>query len=201
MADDPKSVSDILDRIEELADKEDKVAVGDVIEALGGRGFGPLLVIVPLIDISPIGGIPGLPTAMALVIVVVAVQILLGRRHMWLPGFIRRRSVKSERAKKAVGKTRGVARFMDRWFHGRLTWLPEGVFLRVAAVGVILLCAAVPPLELLPFATTAPMLAIAAFGLAITVRDGALMIAAVVLALAAVGIGLGLMGSGAGKGG
>lgn len=201
MADDPKSVSDILDRIEELADKEDKVAVGDVIEALGGRGFGPLLVIVPLIDISPIGGIPGLPTAMALVIVVVAVQILLGRRHMWLPGFIRRRSVKSERAKKAVGKTRGVARFMDRWFHGRLTWLTEGVFLRVAAVGVILLCAAVPPLELLPFATTAPMLAIAAFGLAITVRDGALMIAAVVLALAAVGIGLGLMGSGAGKGG
>lgn len=194
MADEPKSVNDILDRVVELADAGDEVKVGDVIEALGGRGFGPLLVVIPLIDISPIGGIPGLPTALALVIVVVAVQLALGRRHLWLPGFIRRRSVSSLRAKNAAASLRDLARVMDRWFHGRLVWLTQGPFLRVAAVGVIALACAVPPLELLPFATTAPMLAIAAFGLAITVRDGALMIAAIVLAGAAVAIGLGLMG-------
>jgi hypothetical protein len=57
---------------------------------------------------------------------------------------------------------------------------------------VILLACAVPPLELLPLATTAPMLAIAAFGLAITVRDGALMIAAMVLAATAIAVGAGL---------
>lgn len=194
MADEPSSVNDILDRIEELAHDHDRVAVGDVIESLGNRGFGPFLVIIPLIDISPIGGIPGLPTAMALLVVLIAAQMVLGRKHLWLPGFVRRRSVKARTARTAVEKTRGLARVMDRWFHGRLPALTRGVFVRVAAVGVIAMAACVPPLELLPFATTAPMLAIAAFGLAITVRDGALMILACVLAVAAVGIGLGLMG-------
>lgn len=201
MADEPHSVNDILDRVVELANEEDRVSVGDVVEALGGRGFGPLLVVIPLIDISPIGGIPGLPTALALVIVLVAVQMALGRRHMWLPGFIRRRSLGSLRVKKAAASLRRVARVMDRWFHGRMPALTKGPFLRIAAVGVIALACTVPPLELLPFATTAPMLAIAAFGLAVTVRDGALMIGAIVLAGAAVAIGLGLVGSGAGSGG
>ncbi|HSJ79430.1 MAG TPA: exopolysaccharide biosynthesis protein, partial [Erythrobacter sp.] len=44
----------------------------------------------------------------------------------------------------------------------------------------------VPPLELVPFGSTAPMLAIAAVGLALLVRDGLLMIAATGIALAAV---------------
>lgn len=190
----PHSVDDILDSVEQLAGKGDRVAVGDVIEALGSRGFGPFLVIIPLIDISPVGGIPGLPTAMALIVVLVAVQMALGRQHLWLPGFVRRRSLSSDRARKAVTKTRGIARFMDRWFHGRLPALTGGGFVRVAAIGVIALACCVPPLELLPFATTAPMLAIAAFGLAITVRDGVLMIAAMVLAVGAVALGAGLLG-------
>lgn len=194
MAEEPDSVGDILDAVETLARDQDRVAVGDLIEALGSRGFGPLLVVMPLIDISPIGGIPGLPTAMALVIVLVAAQIVLGRQHLWLPGFVRRRSVKASTACKAVAKTRGVARFTDRWFHGRLPALTRGAVVRVGALGVIALCCTVPPLELLPFATTAPMLAIAAYGLALTVRDGALMIAAIVLAVVAIGIGIGLAG-------
>ena len=192
MADEPHSVGDILDAIGELAEKQDEVAVGDVVEALGARGFGPFLIVMPLIDISPIGSIPGLPTAMAAVIMLIAVQMALGRKHLWLPGFVRRRAVSSDKVRKAVDKTRGVARFMDRWFHGRLPALTRGPFVRAAAIGVIALACAVPPLELLPLATTAPMLAIAAFGLAITVRDGVLMIVATVLALAAVGIGVGL---------
>lgn len=194
MAEEPHSVGDILDAIQKLADDQDEVAVGDVVEALGSRGFGPFLVVMPLIDISPVGSIPGLPTAMAAVIMLIAVQMALGRRHLWLPGFVRRRAISSEKASKAVDKTRGLARFMDRWFHGRLPALTKGPFVRAAAVGVMLLACAVPPLELLPLATTIPMLAIAAFGLAITVRDGALMIAAMMLAVVAIGVGAGLLG-------
>jgi hypothetical protein len=42
-----------------------------------------------------------------------------------------------------------------------------------------------PPLELLPFASTAPMAAIATFGLALLVRDGVLMLVATCLSVAA----------------
>lgn len=191
MTDEPHSVGDVLDKLKELADEGD-VEIGHATEAFGSRSYGPFLIVIPLIDISPVGGIPGLPTAMALIIFLIAAQIALGREHLWLPGFIARRTVSADKVRTVADKSRGFARFLDRWFHGRLPKLTQGPFVRIAGVLVMLLCFAVPPLELLPFATTAPMVAILAFGLALMVRDGVLMIAAFVLSGAAVAIGAGL---------
>lgn len=198
MAKDPQSIGDILDAIRELADDGDKVSLGDLVEAFGSRSYGPFLLVPALIEMSPIGGIPGVPTVLAAIIVLFAAQMVFGRKHIWLPKFAAKWSVKSERARKAADKMDGVAKFLDRWFHGRLPKLTSGPFVRIAAVGSILLALTVPPLELLPFASTAPMAAIAAFGLALLVRDGVLMIAAMALAGVAVAVGIGFIGSGGG---
>ncbi|MFL0586733.1 exopolysaccharide biosynthesis protein [Sphingomonas olei] len=195
MADEPHSVGDILDRLDELADEKDEVSLGQTIEAFGSRSYAPFLVILPLIDISPVGSIPGLPTLLALVIVLTAGQLLFGRTHMWLPGFLANRSLKSEKVAKAVKKLRPVAERMDKWFHGRLPALTQGPMVRVAAAAIIVLTLAVPPLELLPMATTAPMAAIAAFGMALLVKDGLLMIVAFVAAAGAIAAAVGLWGS------
>lgn len=200
MADEPHSVGDVLDKLRELADKGD-VEVGHMAEAFGSRSHGPFLLVPALIEMSPIGGIPGLPTVLAAVIALFAAQIIIGRKHLWLPGFIARRKFKGDKVRKAADKLQGVARFMDRHFHGRMPALTGGVFVRAAGVVVILLCCTVPPLELLPFASTAPMLAIAAFGLAMMVRDGLLMLVAFLLSGAAVAIGLGLWAGGGGRDG
>ena len=201
MSDEPKSVGDILDRLEEMAGKGDKVAFGDMVEAFGSRSYGPFLLVPAIIEQTPVGAIPGVPTAIALIIASFAVQILFGRKHLWLPGFLKRRSIKSETLSKISGKLRGVADVLDRWFHGRLERLTQGPFLKAAAVIVLLLCCTVPPLELLPFASAVPMAAIAMFGLAMLVRDGALMIVALLLSVTAVAVGIGMWGSGAGQGG
>lgn len=84
-------------------------------------------------------------------------------------------------------KLRGIAHWLDEHSHGRFETLTEGAWLRIAAGIVIALCFTVPPLEFIPFASSAPMLAIAAFGLALTVRDGLLMVLALVVAGAAAG--------------
>ncbi|WP_262984535.1 exopolysaccharide biosynthesis protein [Variovorax beijingensis] len=57
---------------------------------------------------------------------------------------------------------------------------------RAAAMACILLACTVPLLEFVPLASTAPMAAIALFGLALLVHDGALMVAAFVAAAAAI---------------
>ena len=195
MADDPKSVGDILDRLNELAEEKDAVSLGQTIEAFGNRSYAPFLIILPLIDISPVGSIPGLPTLLALIIVLTAVQLLFGRTHMWLPGFLGNRSLSSGKVKKAVEKVRPVGKWMDKWFHGRLPALTQGPMIRVAAAAIIVLTLAVPPLELLPLATTAPMAAIAAFGMALLVRDGLLMIVAFAAAAGALAAAAGLWAS------
>jgi len=198
---DVHSVSDILDKLRELAAHSDKVRIGDVVEAIGQRSFGPFLLLPALIDISPIGSIPTLPTFLALVIVITAVQLLLGRKHLWMPGFIARRGAKSEKVTKAADKLDGLAARLDKWFHGRLPRFTSPFFQRIAAVLIIGLTVTIPPLELLPLATTAPMAAIAAFGLAMLVRDGLLMVAAGVISLGALAFAATMVGSGAIGGG
>ncbi len=199
---DPHSVGEVLDRLKELGERagDGKAKLGDMLEALGQRAYGPFFIIFPMIDISPVGGIPGLPTAMAVVMVLLAVQLILGREHLWLPGFLADRGLKGEKLVKVADKTRGIARRMDKWFHGRLPALTKGPMVKVAGVAVILLCLTVPPLELLPFASTAPMAAIMAFGIALLVRDGVLMMVACALSVGAVALGAGLFATRGGGG-
>lgn len=194
----PHSVGEILDSLEETTSRRDKVSVGTIVESFGNRSYGPCLLVPSLLDISPVGAIPGLPTFLALTIAIVAAQMAFGRNHLWLPGFIAHRKIASSKLCKLTAKSRGVGRFMDRHFHGRLKRLTHAPFSRIAAVVIILLCLLVPPLELVPLATTGPMAAIAAFGLAVLVRDGALMIGALLLSGGAFALGLSLWSQGGG---
>src|SRR5690606_12992905 len=97
-----------------------------------------------------------------------------------------RRGLGARRLTRLVSAVRPIAQRMDRWFHGRLHVLTSGVGMRVAALACIGLALLVPPLELLPFASSAPMGAIGLIGLARLVRDGALMVLASLLACGAV---------------
>ena len=188
MSEDNTSMKAILERIQGLADKQSDVSVEDVIETFGSRSYGPFLLVPALIEISPLGAVPGVPTILASIIVLFALQILIGRKQIWLPHFIEKRKVSSQRVKKAVGSMMPVGRWADKWFHGRLTVLTKGIFIRVAAAACIALACMVPLLEVVPFASSAPMAAIAMFGLALMVRDGALLLLACVIAIFAVGL-------------
>jgi len=195
MSDEPASVGDVLDRLRAVGEEHDRVTVGQAVEALGNRSYGPFLLVPALVEETPIGSIPGVPTAVAAVIVLFAAQMLWGRTHMWLPGFVRDRAVAADKVERASDKLRGLADWLDRWFHGRLEVLTKGPAVRLAAAMCILLACTVPPLEVLPWASSLPMGAIAAFGLALLVRDGGLMIAATLMSLAALGFGIGWLGS------
>ncbi len=172
------AVEDMLDSLREVAQQDGKsqVSVGDVTEAIGNRGFGPLIFVPALIEETPIGAIPGVPTLLALVIALFAVQLVMGRHHVWLPGFLKNRSVKSERVCKAAELLRGIGGWLDRHFGERLDHFAGPRAARIAGVVILALCLTVPPLELIPWGSSAPMLSIAFLALAMTVRDGLLML-------------------------
>ena len=169
------------------ASHDGKVTLQEMAEAAGHRGAAPFLVVPPILEISPIGGIPGLPTFLALVIAVFAVQIAVGRDEPAIPGRLGRRGVDGRRLCQAIDTVRPLARRMDRWFHGRLSALTARHMRRVAAAIICLLCLTVPPLELIPFASTLPMGAILILGLALLFRDGLVMLVGLVAAVGAAG--------------
>ena len=183
----PDSMEAILDDLEGAA-HDGKVTLGEMAEAAGHRGAAPFLVVPPIIEISPIGGIPGVPTFLALVIAIFAVQIAVGRDEPAIPGKLGRRGVDGRRFCQALGKVRPLARRLDGWFHGRLRALTSRPMRRLAAGVIVLLCLTVPPLELIPFASTFPMAAILILGLALLFRDGLVMAAGLLVAAGAVGV-------------
>ena len=181
----PQGVEDVISELDELASKSDEVCIGDVLDDFGSRSFGPFILIFALLEMTPIGAIPGLPTILASIIALVALQLLFGKDHIWMPQFIQNRAVSSDKLHKAVEKMRGVAKWLDEHSRDRFDFLTKGMWLKAAAVAIIMLCITVPPLEVLPFASTAPMLAIATIALALIVRDGLVMAIALTLAVAA----------------
>lgn len=182
---DEPGLDDILCELVRIGHQEDRVSVHDVQDLLGPRGFGPFMFVPAIIEISPIGGIPGLPTLLALMIVTAAVQLLFGRHHFWLPHFLGRRATRGDRLEKAVQKVRPIARFIDRWVRPRAHRFTREPFIRIAALICIGMAATVPMLEIIPFASTIPMAVIALLGLGLMVGDGILVLVASCLSLAA----------------
>jgi len=169
------TVCSILDELAEAGRRQGRVSVGDVADAFGPRGVGPFIIIPALVEMTPIGSIPTVPTMIATLIGLFALQILVGRPCLWLPAFVRRRNMDGDQLERYADTIRPVATRLDRWFHRRLPNLTGPKADRVAALAILLLCLTVPPLEFLPMASTLPMAAIAALGLAMMVEDGMLM--------------------------
>lgn len=162
----------MIDSIVELGRKQERVSVSDIQKEVGQRSFGPFLFVPALFEISPLGGIPGVPTLISLMVIITAAQMLFGRRHFWLPGFISRRSIKGKRIEPAMQKIRPVVRLVDKGLRPRLQRITRQPWNRVVA-GLCIVCAViVPPLEVIPFASTGPFAAIALIGLGFMGHDG-----------------------------
>ena len=155
-----------------VRDADGRLSVDELMDAIGQRTFGPLLLVPSLIAVSPVGAIPGLPAVTSVVIVLVATAILLHHDHVWIPKWLGRRSVDAGKMERGLIRFRPVARFIDHLLMPRLAWLTRGVFFYVIAVLVLLIGLVTPILELVPLGGIPPNAAVVAFSLAIIAKDG-----------------------------
>jgi hypothetical protein len=146
----------------------------DLLSGLGKRAFGMLLFVsaLPAFIPIPVGGALSGP-----LVVLIAVQLLVGLRRPWLPGFIARRGPKRQ----------ALARFdriVDPWLK-RLERVVQPRMSRVldhrlasACTGLLLLLLGVLLSLPIPFTNYVFGAIILLFALALLERDGALMLAA-----------------------
>lgn len=179
----PTDLEDMLDRIDKAAEGQEQVSLGDVYELIGNRSFGPLLLLPGLVTLAPIvGDIPGVPILMGAVVVLTASQLLIRRRHFWLPGWLLNRKVAASKLKKTVGWLRRPAGFVDRLLRPRLGVLVHGAGAYAIALVSLAVALLTPAMEVVPFSANAAGLVLTAFGLALIARDGLIALIALIVA-------------------
>lgn len=162
-----------------------EVSIAQLLDAFGDRSFGPILTALGLFVVSPIGAIPLVPSVIAVIVILISAQLTFGRDYPWLPQRLGSFAFKRDKIKSVSDKAGPVLRRIDSVISRRLTWATGDILRRLAGMFCIILAALIVPLELVPFAVVLPGTAIILFGLAISVRDGVLMILASVTTVVA----------------
>lgn len=152
----------------------DTLRIRDIILALGDRGFALLVVLLGLPNCLPMP--PPIPLICGILLMVIAIQMLLGLRAPWLPSSLMERQIDRRLVEAATARAMPWLARIERISQPRLAFLQQAIALRL--VGAALLCLALGLLVAAPFVGQIPIgLGVCLIGLGLVERDGLLMIA------------------------
>lgn len=173
------TLGELLDRLADASGSEGGLSLGEAMDEVGRRSFGPLLLLAGLIIVAPlVGDIPGVPTLLGVLVILIVGQIMAGRGCVWIPDWLESRSLDDDKLSKVIGWMRKPAAFADRITRSRMVPLvgSEGTY--VIGISCILIALGMPFLEFVPFSANGAGAALVAFGLAVTTEDGLLALVA-----------------------
>lgn len=188
MPEELSNLEQLLDRIDKAKESHDHVSLGAIVETIGSRAFGPLLLMAGVVLFSPLSGIPGMPTFMGVLVLLIAVQLLIGKEDFWLPQWLLERSVGESKISKALKWLRPPARLIDRVVGPRLEFFIRGASRYIIAFICGLIAIIIPIMEFVPFSSSGAGAALAFFGLALVAEDGFLALLAYGLAAITAGL-------------
>lgn len=161
-----RRLSDVLRDIDE--GEGERVSVGDIIGMLRNRSFAPLMVILAAPNVFLF--IPGSSVFTAVPLIFLAMQLLLGRKNVWLPRFVADRSIERSSFSRIVSVSIRHVERVERLAKPR--WWPTPYLLAERMIGLATLVLAVFLFLPIPFANGLPALSIIMLALGLGERDG-----------------------------
>jgi len=169
----------VLDQLQAAdLDGDGAVSIREIFETFGTRSFGPILLILGLIQALPTGGIPLMPDVIGLLTILLFVQMLIKPNSPWLPSRLMRVTIPQALLDRSIRRVRPWIRRADRLFRVRLRFLQNnGLALAAlaatgAATGVMIIV-----MGFVPFAAAVPALSLICFGIGLTAQDGVAILA------------------------
>ncbi len=172
-----QALSDLLNRLEGSAEG-DSITVRQIVQHLGGSSMAALMLAFSLISTSPASAIPGLTAFVAVVVLVLVVQMILGRDCVWLPGFVLRRQLSTDKLCKGIGWLRTPVRGLERLLRPRMTFLLDRPWSFLPLGLVLVLALFMPFMEFVPASGSIASGVIALMAAGFLTRDGGLVIVA-----------------------
>lgn len=156
------------------------VTVRELMAAVGRRAYGPVILLLGFIAISPLTIIPGSNWFVASLILIFALQILIGRHTPWMPKSALDFSFSRDLLVKGAAGAEKYAYMVDALVKPRLTFLTAPPFVQLVALVCIAAALLTFPMGLIPLGPLLPSLTVLLLGLALTARDGVVVLFALV---------------------
>ncbi|HEY6986628.1 MAG TPA: exopolysaccharide biosynthesis protein [Rhodanobacteraceae bacterium] len=146
----------------------EQILIGDVLDPLGERAFGFLILILALPNFIPVPiGVGGV---MGVLVVYIGLQMLFGLEHPWLLGALRRRGFRRASIERFVGRLTPVLSRLERICRPRWEVLTRHPAHRVT--GFLLVLVGIALALPIPFTNYPFGLLLVVYAVALIERDG-----------------------------
>jgi hypothetical protein len=175
----PRSASEVLRRLIDTADGE-FITIREIINAFDERAFGFVLILFSLPNCVPAP--PGLAGVVGTPVLIFGIQMMLGHKLPWLPGFIMRRSVPMATFRRLINAAEPRLKKLESFCRPRQTWLfgPTGDRL----IGLFAFLAAISVLIPFPGTNFPPSIALVIVSIAVMEEDGILLLIGLLIGVA-----------------
>jgi hypothetical protein len=189
-----RKASDILKELAQRATGE-RVSLRDIVEALGERAFGVLLLIFALPNAVGLGTIPGVSTLFGVPQIFVAAQMVMGRERLWLPAWLLDRSITRADFQTMVDKSIPHILKIERFLRPRWSFMSTTLAERL--LGLVFLVLAIIVSLPIPLANQPPAIAMSFIAIGLIARDGLYVIVGLGIAVLAVAVAVAVVLGGA----
>lgn len=159
-----------------------EVTVAEVFRRIGDRGFGLLLLILSLPSALPVPA-PGYSTPFGVLLALLAIQMVAGRRTPWLPAWAGKRKFSGGLVDRMVPATAKFFSKVEKLVRPRMRWV--GSRAGLPFLGVLVFIMAFLMILPIPLTNTAPAMVIFLIGFGLCEEDGLFCLAAAALAIVA----------------
>ncbi len=156
----------------------DGLSISEILDRLDERAFGIVILILAIPCLVP--ALYGVPQIVGIPIILLAGQMLLGRREPWLPASWLRRRISREWLGRMADFADKRMRWIERLSRPRLRLMTSAAGERLAALMMILATLTI----ILPMTNSVPSLGLTLMAAGLIERDGLFVLAGEMVALA-----------------
>jgi hypothetical protein len=158
-----------------LQTEEGSVTVAQLVERVGDRGFGLLLLVLSLPSALPVPA-AGYSVPFGLLLIVLAVQMLLGKSHPVFPKRLERMTLSQGFAEKLLRGASWIFAKLEWVVRPRMKWVGQRIGLTI--MGLLVMAMSILMMIPIPLTNSFPAFVIFLIGVGLTEEDGLFAIGA-----------------------
>lgn len=164
--------SDLLRQLTKTT--EENICLGAIFDKLGERAYGLILIFCALPSALPVSIIPGVAFILSIPIIIVAAQLTLAKKTLWLPKRINQVTIEKNKLSKTLDKALPYLIKCERWLKPRLAVMTSKFF--EVLIGLTIMVLALLLMLPIPFSNFIFSMLIVIFSLGLLEKDGVYII-------------------------